>query len=267
MNWNELRAKGTPIWRDPVWSKVIATAITAISGGALVLIIATARGSFSPVPIERAPEVKPAVSAPAKQVTPPADDDKSPPRKVPAKGPPGAAGEEDYVFFDCRMGTMPAAAPPSGRVYALLTSEAAAGLMESFVMGDGHFKWSNGDIPAFAYRCEVTNYADSPMIDLAMSMTLTFRELVQSGANSFQRGNVTSSRAWPIQIAKVDVGPGNPFVFYIWNCCVDRFVFAAAPAFGEARVGGVRRKVRIDQSAANLGQPLNPSGMWGAVKQ
>ena len=70
------------------------------------------------------------------------------------------------------------------------------------------------------------------------------------------------SRAWPIGIAKIDAGTGDPYVFYLHNCCQDRFIYFKAPSIARAKVGADNVELQVQQSQYNLSQPLNPTSLY-----
>ena len=61
-------------------------------------------------------------------------------------------------------------------------------------------------------RWQLTNYGPMPVLKVAMTLTLNFRE----GPNS-STSKVVVSRQWPINIQKIDPGASSPFVFYLAN--------------------------------------------------
>jgi len=99
-------------------------------------------------------------------------------------------------------------------------------------------------------RCEVNNYTKQTLFNVSMSPHLTFREsvAVQGQEKSRQQGKVTLERDWAFTIPKIDVAPGPPFVFYIWNCCLPRFVQIQLPSHAQTADG---RKIAIGQAEAN----------------
>lgn len=280
------REKWSAAWRDPVWSKVIATVITAASTGLLVLI-----GTYFWPQKTNTPEATPTATSPTPQTSqshgerkddralPPKTQESTEPapearvqeqRSAPDVAPAPTVDRRKMVFIDCRMGTMPSAVPPPGRIFALLTSHLPAesgggGLAEYFSTSakGGEFAWTNDKSPAWAYRCDITNYAEEVLVDVMMNFRMTFRSPLEvpGQPNALKQGEVTLDRLWPVTIAKIDRGPESPFTFYVWNCCVDRFVTVRAPSEAVAQGNGPMM-LEVRQSATNLHQELNPTSLW-----
>ena len=166
---------------------------------------------------------------------------------------------DDHLFVDCRMTLMPVA-----------TAEAPAHILMTPELprenGGGGLAHMWGDLrnagadkgPAWAYRCEVNNYTRRTLFNLSMSPHLTFRESVSvpGQENSRQQGKVTLERDWAFTIPKLDPPPGPPFVFYIWNCCVQKFVQVRLPDHALVADG---QEISVTQSEANLIEALIPA--------
>lgn len=283
------REKGRTIWVDPVGSKVIATVITVVCGAVLAFLYTVASGYFWPSK-PKAQDGAPAVPSsthiakpkgPDPSTTTGPDSDRPAGSKRQSQQGTTAANKQresaptviekpKTLFIDCRMGTMPSAVAAPGRVYALLTSHlplenGGGGLAEYFSTSatGGEFAWTNDKSPAWAYRCDVTNYADEVLVDVVMSFMMTFRKPLEvpGQPNALKQGEVTLDRPWPITIAKIDRGPESPFTFYVWNCCVDRFVKVRALPEAVAQGNGPMR-LEVRQSATNLYQEVNPTSLW-----
>lgn len=182
--------------------------------------------------------------------------------------PPSQVAKADRtLFLDCRMGTMPKKPPASGRIYALVPQplpeeNGGGGLIEYFVQSGGEWNWSGA--AEWGYRCELTNYAGSLLVDVNMDFRYEMRQPVSvpEQPRALKQGEVTLSRAWPIAIAKIDVGTSDPYVFYLHNCCQDRFIYFKAPSIARARVGADNVQLQVEQSQYNLSQPLNPTSLY-----
>jgi len=72
---------------------------------------------------------------------------------------------------------------------------------------------------------------------------------------SRSQGEVTLDRDWTFSVPKLDPSPAAPYVFYIWNCCVQEFIQARLPEYALMEKG---RKISLIQSEGNLSLPLNP---------
>jgi hypothetical protein len=173
----------------------------------------------------------------------------------------------DILFVDCQMGLMPAVVPPEGSIYVWITSDlpsesGGGGLANYFARPGTEWKWSNTGKPQWAYRCEVTNYAAHVMLNVQMDWRITVREAlaVPDQPNSMRGGKIILDRDWWILIPKIDAGPDKRFVFYIWNCCIERFVSVSAPPKATVELPGVtaRKDMPIRQSSGNLSMWLSP---------
>jgi len=169
----------------------------------------------------------------------------------------------DILFVDCQIGLMPSRVPPEGGIDVLLTSEiGGGGLIKYFGQPGTEWKWSNIGEPQWAYRCEVTNYATHVVLNVQMDLRITFYEAlaVPEQPNSLRGGKVTVDRDWRISIPKIDVGPDKRLAFYIWNCCVRRFVQASIPSKATVELPGVvpRKEMPVTKSSENLSQFLSP---------
>ena len=159
---------------------------------------------------------------------------------------------------------MPKVVPPSGRIYVWLTSRLPAesgggGLAEYFATAGSEWKWNNSTEPEWSYRCELSNYTSRVLLNVELTMHATFFEasLVPNQPNSYSHGKVTLDRDWMVPIAKIDPGPQQPFVFFIWNCCVENFVRVSAPATATAESPNAtsRQELVVKQSSGNLSTP------------
>jgi hypothetical protein len=205
---------------------------------------------------------------PPKQSAPPSkpsEPDTIPPRKddAPRTTPsPAGAATKNRLFAHCEVGTMPSVAPTEGRIHVLLTNELPAdlgggGFADYFTKPGSDWKWANDPLGTFAYRCELTNYSPDVLFNVTMRPRLIFRtaDAVPGQSPSARReGQVTLDREWPITVPKIDPSPGAPFVFYIWNCCVQKFVYVRLPEFATTKTA----RIPLIQSEGNLGQALNP---------
>jgi hypothetical protein len=136
------------------------------------------------------------------------------------------------------------------------------GLLEYFVQPGGEWKWEGA--AEWGYRCELTNYTGSLLVDVNMEFRYEMRQpvAVPDNPKALKQGDVTLSRRWPITIAKIDLGTSDPFVFYLHNCCQDRFVYFRAPSTATATIGSEAVQLQLQQSQHNLSQPLNPTSLY-----
>ena len=187
-----------------------------------------------------------------------------------ASDPDGGA-----LFLDCRTGLMPSVIPPTGRIYVWVTNPLPAesgggGLAEYFGTPGGDWKWNNAKEPEWSYRCELSNYTQQVALNVEIAMRVAFYEpvAVADQPNAYRHGKVGVHRDWLIVIPKIDIGPQQPFVFFIWNCCVQSFVTVSAPPVATAESPGAasRRELPLRQSTGNLFNSLSPRP-WPSRKQ
>jgi hypothetical protein len=69
------------------------------------------------------------------------------------------------------------------------------------------------------------------------------------------QGAVTLERDWSFTIPRLDPSPAEPFVFYVQNCCVPKFIQVRLPDYATTSQG---KKIPIIQAANNLFAPLLP---------
>jgi hypothetical protein len=85
--------KASTVWSDPVWSKVIASVITALGASVVLFVIASTRGCVWGDEVATAPE-KPMAPAPEQPgAAPEAKDDVASDTTATAKGDEGSAPE------------------------------------------------------------------------------------------------------------------------------------------------------------------------------
>lgn len=183
-------------------------------------------------------------------------------RNAASQHPPAATERTDQFFIECQKGVMPSIVPPSGRIHVLNPDESdptpGRGLADFFATpGATGWKFTSDGLPAWAYKCEVTNYTSHVVFNASIHLRLTFREVrpVPGNPNSRGVGPVTLVRPWEFTIPKLDPAPAAPYVFYIWNCCVERFVFVSLTEHATASQG---RRIPIVQAAGNFADFLSP---------
>jgi hypothetical protein len=120
------------------------------------------------------------------------------------------------LFMECAPANLPTVWP-SGPLYVLPLNPIPApygnGLVEYGVnsgspMNFG-FQWA-------VYRCQITNYSETPIFNSAISLHLTFREAIQK-VSQYEGGPITIDREWLIQIGKIDSGKDSPYTFFVFN--------------------------------------------------
>lgn len=96
-----------------------------------------------------------------------------------------------------------------------------------------------------------------------MSLDLTFYEAVPTPnqPNSTSMGSVRLRRPWSITAPKIDVGPGNSFVFYIYNSTVDVVAEVVLPKTAELRWLGEAKARQVKLDVPNFGGKI-PLDFW-----
>jgi hypothetical protein len=176
-----------------------------------------------------------------------------------------SARRVDQIFVTCRWGVLPQVMPAEGHINLLYTNEipqdsGGGGLADMSSPPGSQLKFTNDAVPAWAYRCEATNYSPAVVFNVIVPLRLTFFTAVPvpSGPNSqaFKGGAATLERDWVFTIPKLDPAPAAPFVFYVWNCCEPRFVRLRLPDRLTMQ-GGMQ--MPLVQSTGNLIQDLSPA--------
>jgi hypothetical protein len=87
-------------------------------------------------------------------------------------------------------------------------------------------EWQWGPVGATAYKCEIGNYGDAPILEVELDLDLTFYDAVpvQNQSNAITTGSQILKRPWRIEVDKIDIGPLNSFSFYIYNSTEDKIV-------------------------------------------
>lgn len=80
------------------------------------------------------------------------------------------------------------------------------------------------------YRCRLVHYGTTPLSNVEVLFTVTFKEVLRSGPSRSESGKITTKRVDKLRIAYVDPGVGNGFQFWIYNMEPDRFVAIDATA-------------------------------------
>ena len=114
-----------------------------------------------------------------------------------------------------------------------------------------------GEPPKFSHRCELTSYSHEVIFNLSIPVHLTFMTAVPGpDGKGLTSGAITSDRDWPIVVPKLDPPPAAPFVFYVWNCCVPKFVRFRLPQQADTAQG---KTVPFIHSTNNLFSALPPA--------
>lgn len=154
------------------------------------------------------------------------------------------------IFVECHFGTMPKTIPTEGRIYVLTAMDlpierGGGGIGEFFGPPGTEWSWPTPSGSPFvpAYRCQLTNYANAPLFNVTLELTLIFAEAIRD-KNSARSGKIVLERPWIVEIPKLDVGPSNPFSFYIYNQTSD-FLQFNFPDHGTARMLMGEKQIKI----------------------
>jgi len=189
-----------------------------------------------------------------------------PPRTSETSAREGAAYAVPSLFVECHSVLPPSAVPPEGMIsvlqlWPLPAENGGGGLAEIYGIPGKELAWPTAQGIALAFRrCTLTNYSANALLNVSMSLHLTFRRAVkdaqQPGAT--RSGDVALSRDWPISVPQVGVGPDHSLVFYIFNMS-EQFADASFPESATAQLAGEneRRTVKLLRSES-LMMPLPP---------
>lgn len=163
------------------------------------------------------------------------------------------------VFVDCRMGVMPSIMPESGRVEYLLTNEVpqemgGGGFVQQWGKPGAELKFTSDGMPAWAYGCDAISNVVLMNVSLSIRTVFHEPEAVPGQPKSRRHGRITLDRHWEVTIPRLDAGVS--YRFYIWNCCVQRFVQITLP--NDIHVEEGNKTVRLIQAKNHLFQSLYP---------
>jgi hypothetical protein len=117
-----------------------------------------------------------------------------------------------------------------------------------------------GILGGIAYKCDVTNYSDSPIIDVELVLDLSFYNAVPAPnqPNSISMGDLILRRPWVITIPNIDTGPSNSFSFYIYNGTDNNVDTVILPHTAELRglAEATRQTSKLDVSQLGGNVPL-----------
>jgi len=140
-----------------------------------------------------------------------------------APAPPlASSSKEAMLYVECRAASVPVIVPPNGRLYWIPlwpypAERVGGGIIELSLLKPGEpYRFAEHEGLGSLYQCQITNYAQTPVFNVAMTLGLRYREAIR-GENRITAGKTTLERPWPFQIAKIDAGASNPFVFYFVN--------------------------------------------------
>jgi hypothetical protein len=170
----------------------------------------------------------------------------------------------------------PAAAPRRGadetihvlQVFPTPIENGGGGLATQYSRSGQPWKWPVIDpmeaVFISAYRCDVTNYGSDPVIDLQMTLNLTFYAAVPvagQSENTRGHGPIKLQRPWPISIQKIDSGRENAFKFYIISMQSDEIVHVMMPKSTTLRRLSDGQKTQVNLTITQLGGET-PLMLW-----
>jgi hypothetical protein len=126
------------------------------------------------------------------------------------------------IFAECHQGLAPKLVPPEGRIYVhqlwpMRVENGGGGLAEMFAPAGTEWVWPKPASGALVFnQCQITNYSDVTLFNIAMALKLRFVE-VSKDENSSRSGETKLEREWLFHISKIDPGAANPFTFYVVN--------------------------------------------------
>lgn len=175
--------------------------------------------------------------------------------------------EDVAVFVSCQPDEIPAVVPKEGRIHFLMARDTPgeSNDIEDYIgQPNSVFSWPLGAKGVGGgYRCEITNDSDRAIFNLALLVHLTFETPVVSalapGNMSMMRGKVTAERDRTVSVPRLDSGPQYPYVFWIWNCCLNEFVDVSLPPIAALHGPLKSQTVKVSQPPRNFPMPLFPN--------
>lgn len=119
---------------------------------------------------------------------------------------------------------LPITCPPEGHLFTMhLWHDPNGNPIDSLFLDERHcqpgeaLNWVPQQYKiAVAFRCEVTNYESQPILQVRLSFGVEYRRAEKTESGS-KEGELVHEHDRPVIIPKIDAGPGNAFVFYIYN--------------------------------------------------
>lgn len=126
------------------------------------------------------------------------------------------------LSLDCRRETIPTASLPN-KVLTILQITTALGegmVTETTIPANRQkLRWPRDYLNAMAFRCELINYGEKTVFDVKLPLHLTVREAVREAKDPgrISEGVTKPSRDYIFEIARINSGPDQSIVFYIFN--------------------------------------------------
>jgi hypothetical protein len=98
----------------------------------------------------------------------------------------------------------------------------------------------------FGYKVEIINDSNAALIDLVLPFNITFYKTVRAkdGSQS-STGEITSSAIGNLSLERIDIGPSNSFVFYIFNQSSEAASVSLDDAATAVTIEGLKTKIAI----------------------
>jgi hypothetical protein len=187
------------------------------------------------------------------------------------------AAVESKLLIQCIGGSPPSVVPASGGydVIPLISNNfrrpgpLASSHLFSFSSPGTPWKPA-GDSVLFAYRCEVVNYESIALFRVQVGLRFEFRKAIPQAPTGSTGGPLILGGVFTYSIPRVDPGPNNPYVFYIWNMADNEFANVWLPSEATATRLGDDKSMRIKLIATGrddiwMGPALRPKPVSGTL--
>jgi hypothetical protein len=116
-------------------------------------------------------------------------------------------------------------------------------------------EWQWGELGTTAYKCEIVNYSDTPVIEVELALDLSFYDAIpaQNQPTAIAIGPLVLKRPWLIKVQKIDTGPSNRFFFYIYNGTENKVVKVLLPKTAQLRHLGEEKRQLVALDVPQLG--------------
>lgn len=151
-------------------------------------------------------------------------------------------------------------------LFPLPSGNGGRGLAELSNHSGKEWQWRirpEGAFGGMATKCQITNYGPVPVLDLTLTLDLSFYQVVpvSNNPNAHSIGPLKLRRPWIIDVQKIDVGPSNSFTFYIYNSTHDTFANVLLPKTAELRRLGEKTQEMVTLDVPKIGGEI-PMQFW-----